>query len=99
MSLFDKPAVLRAMINEMPFTALNRKTPRILGNFKVSNALSSNGDHGTGSGFIFFQSALCNRLTSKKKLSVLQVIRHIIRYPDELTVSCKTNLISNFKGQ
>jgi hypothetical protein len=54
MSLFDKTAVLRAMINEMPFTALNRKTQRILGNFKVSNALSSNGDHGIGNGFIFF---------------------------------------------
>ena len=57
MSLFDKAAVVGAMINEMPFTALNRKSQRILGNFKASNTLSSNRDHGTGSGFIFYYSA------------------------------------------
>ena len=51
MSLSDKAAVVGAMINEMPFTALNRKSQRILGNFKASNALSSNRDN---SGFIFF---------------------------------------------
>jgi hypothetical protein len=54
MSLYDKAAVLGAMKNEMPFTALNKKSWRILGNFKASNSLSSNGDHGSGSGFIFF---------------------------------------------
>ena len=50
--------------------------------------------------FIYlFQSALCNNLTSKKEENILQVIRRIIRYPDEVTVGCEMTLISNFKGQ
>jgi hypothetical protein len=61
-SLYDKAAVLGAMINEMLFTALNRKSWRILGNFKASNALSINGDHGTGSSFIFFFSLHCKKV-------------------------------------
>jgi len=82
-SLYYKAAVFGAMINEMPFTALNRKFWETL---KQAMLFQIMGDHGTGSGsiyiyiyiYIYIQSALCNSLTSKKEVNILQVTRRII---------------------
>ena len=39
MFLLDKAAVLGAILNETPFAAQNRKSWRIMGKFRASNAL------------------------------------------------------------